>query len=288
MVNYLLYRIGQFIALTLPLKIGYRLAVFFSDVHYLFADKDRLATRENLKVIFPEKTKKEIRRIQIRMFRNFAKYLVDFFRFEKLDLKYIGNNIRLENIQNFNEALSKGKGAIILTAHLGNWELGGVVIALLGYPFYAVALPHKEKKVDRFFNFQRQRKGMQVIPLGKAVRACLNLLKENKLVALVGDRDFTEKGIVLDFFGKPTFIPEGPAAFSIKTQSPIVPGFMVRNPDDSFTLRIEKAIYFEPTGNKDKDIEALINRYKMIIEDYIRRYPDQWYMFKRFWIERHQ
>jgi lauroyl/myristoyl acyltransferase len=284
MYNYILYRIGQFIALNVPLKFGYMLAVFFSDLHYIFADKDRKAVKENLQAIFPEKSDREIRRIRIRMFRNFAKYLVDFFRFQKLDKEYIKKNIRIENIHYFDEAYAKGKGVIVLTAHLGNWELGGVVVSLSGYPFWVVALPHKDKRVNIFFNSQRESKGIKVIPLGKAVRTCLNVLKENRLLALAGDRDFTEKGIVLDFFGKPAFFPEGPAAFSLKTGSIIVPGFMLRNKDDSFTLTIEKPIEFNPTGAKNKDLRELMERYIAIFEDYIRRYPDQWYMFRRFWI----
>ncbi|MBM3246104.1 MAG: lysophospholipid acyltransferase family protein [Candidatus Omnitrophica bacterium] len=282
MVNYILYRIGQFVALSIPLKLAYKIAIFFSDLHYLFAYKDRRAVKENLRVIFPEKSNRELRRLRIRMSRNFAKYLVDFFRFSKLDKEYIKNNVHIENARYVDEALAKGNGVIILSAHLGNWELGGVVTALLGYPIWAVALAHKDKEVDDFFNFQRQSKGLKVIPLGKAVRQCLNLLKENKIVALVGDRDFTEKGVILDFFGKPTSLPEGPAAFAAKTGALIVPGFMVRNTDDSFTLRFEKPLEFS-AEDKNNGLTGMITRYKTIIEDYIRKYPDQWYMYRKFW-----
>lgn len=284
MFNYILYRIGQFITLFLPLKIAYKFAVLISDLHYLFAYKDRLAVKENLKAIFPDKPDKEIRAIRIRMSRNFAKYLVDFFRFPNLDKEYIKKYVKIENIHYLEEALAKGKGVIALTAHLGNWELGGVVIAILGYPFWAVALPHKNKKVDNFFNRQRESKGVKVIPLGKAVRSCLNLLRENKIIALVGDRDFSAKGVIIDFFAKSTFFPEGPAAFSLKTGAPIVPGFMIRNEDDTFSLKFEKEVEFIPKNNNDSDQVALIKSYKNIIEDYIRKYPDQWYMFRRFWI----
>ena len=292
MLNYILYKLGQFIALHFPLKIAYKLASFFSDLHYLVADKDRIAVRENLKVIFPEKSESEIRKIRLMMFRNFAKYLVDFFRFSKLDIEYIRKNIRLENLHYLDEALAKGKGVVILTAHIGNWELGGVVVALLGYPFWVVALPHKYKSVNDFFNFQRELKGVKVIPLGRAVRQCLNVLKDNGVIALAGDRDFTEKGVVLDFFGKPTFLPEGPAAFSLKTGSSIVPGFMLRDQDDKFTLRMEKPIELNPSyievfynSNKNERLKEIITQYNVIIEDYIRKYPEQWYMFRRFWIE---
>ena len=284
MLNYLFYRIGQFIAMHLPLKITYRIATFCSDLHYMVANKDRKYVKENLKAIFPEKSNREIRRIRITMARNFAKYLVDFFRFEKLDKEYTRKNVHIENINYFDEAISRGKGVIALSAHLGNWELGGVVVALLGYPFWIVALPHKEKKVNDFFNFQRESKGIKVIPLGKAARKSLDILKENGLLALAADKDFTGKGVIMDFFGKPAIFPTGPAALSLKTGASIVPGFMLRNSDDTFTLRIEKPIEFTSTGNKELDMKGLMRQYIKIFEGYICKYPDQWYMFKRFWV----
>ncbi|MDP2940728.1 MAG: lysophospholipid acyltransferase family protein [Candidatus Omnitrophota bacterium] len=282
MFNYLLYRLGQYLAMHLPLKLAYALAVFCSDVHYIFADQDRRFVKGNLRIIFPDKPLKEIYRIRREMARNFAKYLADFFRFEKIDAAYIKKNVRIENIRYFDQALAKGKGVIILTAHLGNWELGGVVIALSGYPFWAVALKHKNKRVDDFFNNQRESKGPKVIPLGRAVRKCLSLLKENKIIALLGDRDFTERGIVLDFFDRKALFPEGPAAFALQTGASIVPGFLLRNKDDSFTLRIEPPIEFIQSGDKKRDLPELILKYKAIIEGYIREYPEQWYMFKKF------
>lgn len=284
MLNYILYRAGQFIAMNLPLKVVYKIATFCSDLHYIFANKDRKCVKENLRAIFPEKSNREIRRIRIRMARNFAKYLVDFFRFEKLDLSYIKKNIRIENINNFDEAIKKGKGVVVVSAHLGNWELGGVVVALSGYPFWVVALPHKEKKVNNFFNYQRESKGIKVIPLGKAARKSIDVLRDNGLLVLAADRDFAGNGAVMQFFGRPAIFPEGPAALSLKTGAVIVPAFMLRNPDETFTLRIEKPIEFLSTGNKEQDMKELMKLYIKIFEGYIRKYPDQWYMFKRFWV----
>lgn len=295
MLNYILYRIGEFLALLLPLKTAYKIAAVISELHYSFAARDRQKVEENLRAIFPEKSDREISEIKIRIFINFAKYLVDFFRFSKLDNDYITRNVRIENIEYLDAALSKGRGVITVTAHLGNWELGGAIIALSGYPLWVVALPHKYSKVNNFFNFQRESKGVKVIPLGKAVKRSLTILNENKVLALVGDIDFSEKGVLLDFFGKPTIFPQGPAALSIKTGAAIVPGFMLRNSNDTFTLRFEKALEFNPppfndtefisnsNSGKNHGLKELINKYKVIFEDYIRKYPDQWYMFRRFW-----
>lgn len=285
MFNYYIYRFGQFLALTLPLRLAYFLASFLAQGYYLFALRDRRNVKANLRTIFPAKSNRQLRKISRMIFRNFAKYLVDFFRFEKLDRQLIDKNIKLENLHYFDEALAKGNGVVVLTAHLGNWELGGVVIAQLGYPFWAVALPHKNKKVNDFFDAQRNRKGVKVIAMGKAVRSCITQIRHGNMVALVGDRDFTEKGIVIDFFGRPTHFPEGPAALSLMTGASIVPGFMLRNPDNSFTLRIEKPIEFSPTGNKTQDLADLIGVYKNIFQDYISKYPEQWYVFRKFWVE---
>ena len=285
MFNYYIYRFGKFLALALPLRLVYFLAAFLAQAYYLFAFSDRRAVKANLRVIFPKESNRQLGKISRMVFRNFAKYLVDFFRFEKLNRQYIDKNIKLENLHYFDEALAKGKGVVVLTAHLGNWELGGVVIAQLGYPFWVVALPHKNKKVNDFFDTQRNKKGVKVIAMGKAVRSCITEIRKNHMVALVGDRDFTEKGIIIDFFGRPTHFPEGPAALSLLTGASIVPGFMLRNPDNSFTLRIEKPIAFTSTGNKAQDLADLIGVYRNIFQDYIRKYPEQWYVFRRFWVE---
>ena len=285
MIYYLIYRMGQFLALSLPRKLAYKVAIFFSDLHYLFAKKDRVNVTANLKAIFPEKSMSEIKTIRMAMFRNFAKYLVDFFRFSLLNKDNIKDLVTIENLHYVDAALAKGKGAITLTAHLSNWELAGVAMPLSGYPLGAVVLSHRHKSVNDFFTHQRESKGVIVMPLGKAARQCLKLLHENKLVALVGDRVFDSSGVLADLFGLPTYLPTGPAVFHLKTGAPIVPGFMIRNPDDTFRLVFNKPLEYTPTGDKEKDIVQLTSKCKEIIEDYIRRYPEYWFMFRKFWVE---
>jgi lauroyl/myristoyl acyltransferase len=281
MTSYFLYKLGQFIAIKTPLKLAYTIAIIFSDIHFVFADKDRAEVFANLKAIFPEKSKKEIKKIRIQIFRNFAKYLVDFFRFEEVDKEYIDRRIKIENIHYLDEALKKGRGAVILSAHIGNWELGGIVVSSLGYPLWGVALPHKSKKVNDFFNAQRQRKGLKVISFGKAARACLKLLEENKMIALVGDKDFTkEAGVVTDFFGRPSYMPKGPAAFALKNGAAIIPVFVLRNLDDTFTIKINK-----PIDCSSNSLEVITSNCTEEIEKIVKKHPEQWYMFKKFWIQ---
>lgn len=284
MFDYLLYRVGQFLALHLPLGFSYKVAELISDVRLFFSPEDRFEVSENLKVIFPENSKAQINHIRTVLFRNFAKYLVDFVRFEKIDKAYVKKNIRLKNSHYLDQELSKGKGVIIVSAHLGNWELGAAVVGQLGYPIWAVARSHTDKQVNNFFQLQRENKGVRVIPLEHAARQCLNVLKQNKILALVGDREFSKTGgIVVDFLGKPTLLPEGPAALALKTGAPILPTFMYRNPDDTFTLSFEEPICINAGDDKTNRVQ-LILRYNKVIEKYIRTLPEQWHVFKRFWV----
>lgn len=284
MIFYLIYKIGAFIALHFPLKFTYKIATLFSDTHYLFAKNDRANVTANLKTIFPDKSLSEIKSIRREMFRNFAKYLTLFLRFSLIDKEYIKKNVRIENLNFVQQGLAKEKGVIITTAHMGNWELAAIAVALLGYPIGVAVLPHRHKKVDNFFNSQREKKGVIVMPLGKAARLCLKLLNENKMIALVGDRVFNSKGVLIDFFGLPTYLPEGAATLSLKTGAPIIPAFLLRNPDDTFRFVFEKPIEIRPSGDKHKDLMHLMSESKLIIEDYIRRYPEQWFMFRKFWV----
>ncbi|PIP19805.1 MAG: hypothetical protein COX41_00900, partial [Candidatus Omnitrophica bacterium CG23_combo_of_CG06-09_8_20_14_all_41_10] len=248
MFSYIFYRIGEMLVLNLPLKAAYAIAVFLSDLRYLFAFSDRKVVTENLKIIFPDKNDKEISRIRIQVFRNFAKYLVDFLRFKKLDMDYIKRNVKLINMEYIKSGLSRGNGVILVSAHLGNWELGGVVVSMMGYSLSTVALPHKSKVVTNFFSKQRENKGLKVFLLGNAARGCLKALRQNQMIALVGDRDFTENGKIIDFFGKPAILPEGPAVFSLQTGAAIIPAFMLRNKDDSFSLIFEKPLEYAVSG----------------------------------------
>lgn len=284
MFQFFVYKLANFLATTLPLKAGYKLAEFVSTAQYLLSRTDRNAVKNNLKAIFPERSDKEINKITKQVFINFGKYLTDFLRFSKIDISFVKSRIKIEGLNYVDEVLKQGKGIIAITAHLGNWELAGVTMGLLGYKIMGVVLAHSDSNVDRFFNNQRLMNNLEVCTLGRAAYFCLGALKENKMIALVADRDFTEHGVVADFFNKKAMLPKGPAAFHLKTGAPIIGGFLVRLPDDSFKFTFEKPFTFELSGEKEKDIETITKQYTQTIEKYIKLYPEQWYMFRKFWI----
>lgn len=279
-----LYRLGIGLALTLPLRSSYRVASVIASIYYYISHKDRNAVRKNIAMVLGKSPSDKItRKISRAVFKNFAKYLVDFFRFSRIDNDYIKKYIKVDGIDNLNEALAKGKGVVILSAHIGNWELGATVLSLTGFPTAAVVLSHKHKKINDFFLDQRRMCKVEPIEIGISLKSCYRVLKSNGILALLGDRDFTRNGIMLDFFGRRTLIPKGPSVFSYRIGSAIVPTFMIREPDDTFRLVFEKPIYPDTSMEEGNALKSLTEMCTIAIESYIRRYPDQWYAFKYIW-----
>jgi len=284
MILYAFYRIGYFLAMSLPISVSYGLARLMGSASYHIYSKERKAIISNLKLIFPgDGDEKRMRRLARSVFVNFAKYLVDFFRFSRVDEAYIKKFVKIDGLKNVDEALSRNKGAILLSAHIGNWELGGIVSSLLRQPMGAVVLTHTNRKINDFFIRQRAFGNLKSIEIGLALRECFRILKNNGLLALLGDRDFSKNGVHINFFGKPTLIPKGPAVFSCRIGSAIVPVFMIREADDTFRLTFERPIYPDAGQGGEARVKQLIEQYSYIIESYVRRYPDQWYMFREVW-----
>lgn len=286
MFKYCLYRFAQFLVNRLPLEASYALAIFLSDLHYFFSFRDRRQVRANLKKILPPG--EDLRRATREVFRNFGKYLTEFLRMGKMVEKdFLARKIKIQNADRVRALLQEGKGVIIVTAHIGNWEMGAVLLTVLGFPLMAVALPHKERPVNELFNNQRKLRGMEVIPTSGAIKKCLEGLKNNKMIAIVGDRDFSSKGggEVMDFLGHKALIPKGAGIFARKTGAPIVPTFLIREEDGTFTLHIEEPI-FAPAPEADvsehEAILGIMRQYLSVLEKQIRRHPTQWLMFRDF------
>ena len=287
---YLLYKIGQFLAISLSLKRGYWLAEKIGAVWFYLNRKARAKVLDNLEVILEQNKGKELKLAAREVFINFAKYLIEFFRLSKLSKQYIKEKINFKNFEVIESF--RNKGVILLSAHLGNWELGAAIIAKLGIKLNIIAITHKHKKIDLLFRKQREKHGMKIVSPGASIRGILKNLRAGEALALLGDRDFTYHGIEMDFFGKRTLIPKGPAFFSLKTGCPIVCLFPIREKDNSFSYFIEDPIYPPATpmsiGVTDENIKKMNRKILKTIEKYIRRYYTQWLMIHRLWAGREE
>lgn len=285
MIQFLIYKAVIFIVHVLGRRRGYAFARFMAERHYRSSPKDRQAVINNLQQI--QRTKSDVRPQARQVFYNFAEYLVDFFLMYKIvDRKFVAEHVRILGREHLEAAFARGKGVLLLTAHVGNWEMGAAVMNQMGYPVTAIALPHKSPLVNRLFNRQREAHGVNVIPSNTAVRRCMEALRKNRTVAVLGDRDFGSFGEPLSFCGRPTLIPKGAAFFALKTGAAIVPAFLIPDGKGEYTFQAYEMI-LPPDGDRDDRVAELdlMKRYVEVIERQVRLDPTQWLMFREFGIE---
>jgi len=277
---YYIYLIGNVLASILPRNVCYCLAKIFALIHFYLSRKDREAVLYNLYPVIDDK--KNLKKYAKEVFINFSYYLVDFYKFPKLDHGFIKEYVKVSGLESLNHCLSLKNGVIVLTAHLGNYELAGAVTSLLGYPLSVVALPHKDKRINQFFDDRRESFGMKVIPTGIALKGCLAALKRGDLLALLGDRDFSGSKLKLEMFGKEAYFPRGGAFFASKTEACVVPAFLVRENKNFYHLKFEKplSVFGE---HKDRE-KSIMRQYISVLERYIKKYPQQWYLFEKYWL----
>lgn len=275
---YYIYIFAKNFSLSLPRKACFFVAKILALLQYYLSKKDREAVINNLLPIVGDG--KRSRECARGVFVNFAYYLVDFFRYPKLDKKFIKKYVKISGLHYLDESISEKKGIIAVTAHLGNYELAAAVTSLSGYKVNAVALAHKDKRVNDFFNKQREIAGVNVIPAGVFTRKCFSLLAAGGMVAFLGDRDFSGGGVKVEMFSKNVLLPRGPAFFSLKTGVNIVPAFFVRKNKEFYHLIFEKPI----DTKVFKTEEEVIKEYSAVLEKYIKSYPEQWYLFQNYWL----
>lgn len=287
MFKYFLYRIVLILTGIFPAGLCYSVADLIARIQFYCSPRDRIAVIDNLEQIMGDRQQALILAPQV--FRHFGRYLVEFFRMGKdLDDEFIARKIEMQNFDLLKEALERGKGVLLLTGHVGNWELGGLAISCLGYPFTAIALPHKERAVNELFNSQREKFGVKIVPAHLAIRRCLKDLKDNRIVAILADRDFSLTGEARTVFGRDMMIPKGAALFAYRTGSAVLPAFLRRKPDHTFVLSFGPVfdLPLDPEQMPEEDFANLVlDQQTKMIEREVRKDPAQWMMFRRFWFD---
>jgi len=275
-VKYLGYRLIERLSGCLPQRFLYRCAEQIADVKWRCSAADLAAVQSNLSLALrmPVSGRSLLARD---VFRNFGRYLIEFFSMHRAPQP----DVQVEGYEHLAEAQRPGRGTIVLTAHLGNWEVAAVLIHRLGFPVTAVALPHDDPQMDRLFNTQRTRCGITVIPMGaQAARQSLQHLREGHLLGLLGDQDFSSNGQAVSFNGRTVILPRGPALLSLRSQAPIVPTFLLREGDWKFRLCFEQPLWPHAGAVDDASVREVIQSYVVVLERYLNRFASQWLLFR--------
>lgn len=283
MSGYISYRLAAAVSRYLPGGFAYWIGLRISDLFYFFQRTSRRAVTANLAQVYKarqiEPSATVLRGLARKTFQNFGKYLVDFFRYAKVSREELQRIVSIEHRERLEYAFGLGRGVIIVTAHFGNWEVGGAMLHALGYPVNVVAAPAEMPRVQRLLQKFREERGFRVVHVGFSGRTLLRCLKNGEIVALLSDRDFSNENNTLELFGKQVRFPRGAGWLAARTGAPIVPAFLLRLPDDTFLLRIHEPIIPDAAS----DPALLIERIRDAIENEVGERPCQWFVFHEFW-----
>jgi Kdo2-lipid IVA lauroyltransferase/acyltransferase len=267
----------RFLARTAAIALGWT-------VYVLHLRLRRVGMR-NLALALPETSRHERARILRGVFTSLGRQLAELCLFPKYTKENVGKVVVYDGFENFERALARGKGVLFLTAHLGAWELSAFSHSLQGHPLKIVMRPLDNIYLDRLLRQYRTMHGNETVDKDDFVRGLLSAMKNGETVGILMDTNMTPpQGVFVDFFGIPACTASGLARIALRTDASVVPGFTVWDPVlRKYRLRFDPAVTLIRTGNDDADAVTNTGLFTKIIEDYVRRYPDQWLWVHRRW-----
>ena len=268
---------------SLPAPVAYGLGRLVAAFAFLFSRRDRRHVSHNLDVIFNGCQPPAGRRLLLwRFFQNYGIYIVDFFRLLSMTLEESQSFARLyEGRHHLDEVMAKGRGAVLLTAHIGHWEIGGLGLRAMDYPVNVVAIKHNTTFTNELINVMRSRHGINIIEVEESAYGAIELVKalnRNELVAVLGDRPFSERSEVTTFFQRRVRLPVGPVLLAMAARAPVLPAFSVMEAPGRYRGIIEAPLDLDYGPDRRQALEHNLRQVAEVFEKYIRRYPDQWYI----------
>ena len=242
---------------------------------------------DNLRVVRPDATERELKRLALLTYRSYARDPIDFIRslvmnrtqFEAMMVSF--DNSRLD------EQLGRGRGVVIVGGHLGNWELGGVALRLLhGYPLTVVGKSEASPVVGRIRRRMRESLGIETLEIGQMLETALHirrLLSANGIVAMLLDRHLGRDRIDVTFFGRPAGFLRTPAMIGYLSGAPLLPAFMIRQSDDRFIGEMGGPIVVDSTKPTGDAVREATQAFAIQLEARIRAQPQLWYQFYPYW-----
>jgi lauroyl/myristoyl acyltransferase len=271
------YRLGFEAGRRVPRPVLYGIADVLAMATYLSCRARVRTLCANLARLLPDATGAARGRLARRIFRNYARYLVDYGRFRWMPAEGFETAITgLEGGQHLQAAFGMERGVILVTGHVGNWELGGAFFGRRGVKVHVVTLPDGSREIDAIRQVYRGYHAVETIVLDGSPFAPLEMmaaLKRGDMVAMLVDRWGKADGVPTAFLGGTHYLPRGPFALSLATGAPILPAFVVR---DGGTYR---GIVEPPIVVERDDFAPYAARVGEALERVIRRCPDQWYNF---------
>ncbi len=241
--------------------------------------------RHNLALAFPEVASKRREQILRASFRYLGWQLAEFAQMQRLTAEDAARFIRYEGLHHYLAARDHGRGVFVLTAHLGAWELSSFFHSLMGFPMGMVIRRLDNARVDALVNGIRTRHGNRVLPKDDFARGLLKAMHAGETVGILMDTNMTPpQGVFVPFFGKAACTASGLARVARRTGAAVLPGFLLWEPKEKrYVLHFGPELTLARTGDAENDALANTALFTRVLEDYIRRYPEQWLWVHRRW-----
>src|ERR1700691_1547431 len=278
---------GPFIKILgiLPRPLARGMGIGLAWVVYLLHVRLRQVGMRNLALAFPEKTESERARILRAEFASLGRQLAEVCHFPDYTLENIDEVVVFEGFENYERAHTRGKGVLLFAGHFGGWELSSFVLSMRGHWMHVIMRGMDNQYLGRLIEHYRTMHGNKAVDKDDFVRGLLSAMKAGEVVGMLIDTKMTPpQGIFVDFFGVPACTASGLARIALRTDAAVVPTFTIWDEElGKYRLRFDPAVELVRSEDLEADIKANTQKFTSVIENYVRKYPEQWLWVHRRW-----
>lgn len=283
-LSYVAYRCGWALIGVLPSRIAYALFAWFADIAYKRNGKGVQRLRANYRVVKPALSEDDLEALVRRGMRSYMRYWCDTFRIHRWSSQNISNTVTTNRDEYLRSPMREGKGVVIAIPHSGNWDHAGAYFCQEGFPLVTVAEVLKPEKLFQKFVEHRTRMGFEVLPLeNRTFISLMRKARDKRLIALVADRDLSDSGVEVDFFGKRAKMPAGPALLAIKEGIPLAAA-VVRYTSHGIHIDFFEVEVSQLDFESDR-VKATVQNMANAFAQGIAEQPEDWHMLQKIWID---
>lgn len=278
------YTLNRGLAQLVPLSFGYWLSVPIADIFYvLWGSKRATARRNHARILGRAVEDPLVEHMAHRTFRHFGRYIVELLSVQGWSLDTMRERIEIEGDEHFEQAQAYGKGIIFTGAHMGSVEVASTIVLLKGFKITSVAEPLPKMLMDWLLAC-RSEMGVELLPAAGSGMALVRRLRRGEMVALVVDLGVSGgDGLSVPFFGRKTLFPAGPARLARLSGAPVVFGWAARKPGGRYVAHVSAPILSNRDLDPEEDAQQITLRIVDEFQKAVRRYPEQWYVFRDMW-----
>jgi Kdo2-lipid IVA lauroyltransferase/acyltransferase len=270
---------------ALPQSVSLRVGSIMAGCAYYFSSRLRRTGERNLRLAFPDLSPSERRRLLRGCFQNLGRLLGVFSQFANARPQTLKRIIDCEGLEHLDAAQRGGRGVILFTGHVGAWELTSFALSLFDHPLSFLVRRIDNPKIEKLIDRMRTGLGNRTIDKTSAARGMLQILQKGGTLGILVDLNTLDReAIFVDFFGVPASTTFMLAKLALRTGAYVLPVFAPWDKQrQRFLLKIDRPLVVERTGDEEADVRRLTQSFTSVVEDYVRRYPDQWLWIHRRW-----